>query len=233
VPVQPSAAEAATWLDAVTRAVGKAAGDWFTGAVPDTALAGGWAALPGSVPATGGDDDAVQDWLRAHTAACPGAAALADLLALSGACGAGHTPSWLLHQQLSDPNATTAWVGTAHPGTRSAVALTTVQIGADRPDAPRALLLADQWNEVVPTAPRTTTDSPGQTSAEPQQQAALALRFDSPDSRPPQSVLLVTPPDPQRGWRADDLYTAVEETLWWATARPLDAEDDFRQEARY
>jgi hypothetical protein len=156
---------------------------------------------------------------------CPGVTALTDLLALSGACGAGNPPQWLLRQQLTDTTGTTAWVATAHPGSRSAVTLSTLQIGVDTPDAQHAVLLVDQWSETVPTAARA--------SGAPEQQAALSLRFDSPDNRPPQSLLLVTPPDPQRGWRADDLYTAVEETLWWATVRPLDIEDDPRQEALY
>jgi hypothetical protein len=227
----PTAGQAADWLAGVATALRKATGDWLTPAPTDKSLSASWTALPGSIPTTGGNDDAVADWIRQHAAVCPGVAAVSDLLALTGACGSAQPPDWLLRQQPGDSSATGTWIGTAHPGNRSATALTCLRIGADTPDANRVLLVVDQWTETVPIAPR--QPETGTAPAVPHQEAALALRYDSPDSRPPQALLLVTPPDPTRGWCAEDLYTAVEETLWWSMARPIDVLDNPEQKATY
>jgi hypothetical protein len=223
-PADATAAAATTWLDTVAAAVRPAAGDWFTPAVNPKPAGADDPALPGAAPAEGADDAAAGDWIRQHAPVCPGVAALADLLALAGACGAGHPPAWALRQNVTDPTAT-GWVATSHPGTRSATALTALRIDGADPASPRAHLVVDQWSEAVPTA--------APAGGDPQQQAALALRFDSPDSRAPQAVLVVTAPDPGRNWCAEDLHVAVEETLWWAMVRPLDTDDLPEQKAHY
>ncbi len=228
----PTAAQVADWLTGVAATLRRAAGDWITPAPADQSLTAGWAALPGTVPTSGADRDAVAGWIRQHAALLPGPAALTDLLALSGACGAAQQPNWLLRQQPGDPAATGSWLAISRPGTRSATALTCLQIGADAPAADHVLLVVDQWTDSVPLTGRKPTSGPGGPTPDPQLQAALALRVDSPDSHPPQALLLATPPDPARGWRAEDLYTAVEETLWWSMARPIDAVDDPDQEAK-
>jgi len=92
-----------------------------------------------------------------------------------------------------------------------------MQIGTPN-GTPRALLIVDQWVEAVPATP------PGD-AVVPDHTAGLGFRFDRPEARAPQAVLLVAPPDLQRGWCLEDLHAAVEETLWWAKARPLDCDD--------
>ena len=230
-PGAPSITDATAWLLRAVPAVRKAAGDWFTGAVTTAADPDGGPALRGDTPASGAADPDVDDWIRAHYPLCAGVGAVSDMLSLSGACGAAHPPEWVVRQQLTDTAASGGWVATSHPGTRSATSLSALRIDAAGPPQQYAVLMVDTWAETVPPAPPppAPAGSPP-TPTDPEQQAALALRFDSPDSRAPQAVLLATAPDPQRGWRAADLHAVVEETLWWAMARPLDTDDLPEQE---
>ena len=215
-----SAADASAWLTRATSTLRPAIGDWFTAAAalnPDNI------ALPGDQPASGADDNAITDWLFSHTPVCAGVAALADLLTISGAFGGGVTPQWIVRQYV--PTATTPgpWIGATHPGIGSGTSLTALHIG-DSTRNPQLWVTVDQWDETLP--PRFATDPQDDDSTnDPQQDAAVSMRFDSPDSRAPQALLLVVPPAPQRGWCLEDLHTAVEETLWWSMARPLDVDD--------
>lgn len=65
-------------------------------------------------------------------------------------------------------------------------------------------LLFDEWTEVIPTDKETT---------------GLAVHADSPDSEPPQSMLLVVPPERTGTWRVEDLVAAVIETFDLARTR--------------
>jgi len=65
-------------------------------------------------------------------------------------------------------------------------------------------LLFDEWTEVIPTDRETTS---------------IAVHADSPDSEPPQAMLLVTPPVKTGTWAADDLVAAVNETFDLAKTR--------------
>jgi hypothetical protein len=71
-------------------------------------------------------------------------------------------------------------------------------------DGPLSGLLFDEWTEVIP-APRETT--------------GIALHADSPDSEPPQAMLLVSPPVRAGTWRFDDLVAAVIDTFDLARTR--------------
>jgi len=65
-------------------------------------------------------------------------------------------------------------------------------------------LLFDEWTEVIPTDRETT---------------GLAVHADSPDSEPPQSMLLVVPPVRTGTWDIADLIAAVTETFDLARTR--------------
>jgi hypothetical protein len=65
-------------------------------------------------------------------------------------------------------------------------------------------LLFDEWTEVIPADRETTS---------------IAVHADSPDSEPPQAMLLVTPPVKTGTWAADDLVAAVNETFDLAKTR--------------
>ncbi len=78
---------------------------------------------------------------------------------------------------------------------------------ADQPssgDDTECGLLFDEWTEVIP-ADRETT--------------GLAVHADSPDSEPPQSMLLVVPPVRTGTWDVADLVAAVTETFALARTR--------------
>jgi hypothetical protein len=74
----------------------------------------------------------------------------------------------------------------------------------ERGDGPSCGLLFDEWTEVLP-ADRETT--------------GIAVHADSPDSEPPQSMLLVVPPVRTGTWQVADLVAAVTETFDLARTR--------------
>ncbi|MEU8364273.1 hypothetical protein AB0C27_50475 [Nonomuraea sp. NPDC048882] len=75
------------------------------------------------------------------------------------------------------------------------------------PGAPQAGLLLDEWVEVVPGETATT---------------GIVFHHDSPNSEPPQAMLLVVPPDVTKGWQWEDLVAALGDTLDLARQRALE-----------
>jgi hypothetical protein len=73
-----------------------------------------------------------------------------------------------------------------------------------RGTGPACGLLFDEWTEVLPTDRETT---------------GIAVHADSPDSEPPQSMLLVVPPARTGSWQFDDLVAAITETFDLARTR--------------
>ena len=73
-----------------------------------------------------------------------------------------------------------------------------------RGDGPSCGLLFDEWTEVLPVDRETT---------------GIAVHADSPDSEPPQSMLLVVPPVRTGTWQIGDLVAAVTETFDLARTR--------------
>lgn len=71
----------------------------------------------------------------------------------------------------------------------------------------QAGLLLDEWVEVVPGESATT---------------GVVFNHDSPDSQPPQAMLLVVPPDPAGTWQWDDLVSALHDTLDLAQQRAIE-----------
>jgi len=77
-------------------------------------------------------------------------------------------------------------------------------------------LLLDEWVEVVPGDSTTT---------------GVVFNHDSPDSEPPQAMLLVVPPNPEAAWAWEDIVRAVRDTF--ALARLRAVEPDRVADTRY
>jgi hypothetical protein len=77
-------------------------------------------------------------------------------------------------------------------------------------------LIVDSWTEVVPRAP-------GEHG--PEEVVGVAFDFDRPGARAPQAMLIAVPPDPGRGWCAEDLHACVDQALLLARMRTLDLDD--------
>jgi len=69
-------------------------------------------------------------------------------------------------------------------------------------------LFVDEFTEAVPSETETT---------------GVALNYDDPGNRPPQSILLVPPPDGE--WSLDHLAATVAETTAYAKRRSVDLGD--------
>jgi hypothetical protein len=68
-------------------------------------------------------------------------------------------------------------------------------------------LLVDEWTEVIPSDNETT---------------GIAFHYDRPNSEPPQTMLLVTPPSFTGSWQWQDLVDALNETLDMAKKRAVE-----------
>ncbi|OUL36555.1 hypothetical protein BV375_00035 [Nostoc sp. 106C] len=68
-------------------------------------------------------------------------------------------------------------------------------------------LLLDEWTEVIPSETETT---------------GITFHYDRPNCEPPQTMLLVTPPDFTGNWQWQDLVDALNETLEMAKKRAVE-----------
>jgi hypothetical protein len=68
-------------------------------------------------------------------------------------------------------------------------------------------LLLDEWTEVIPSDNETT---------------GIAFHYDRPNGEPPQTMLLVTPPDFTGSWQWQDLVDTLNETLDMAKKRAVE-----------
>jgi hypothetical protein len=83
------------------------------------------------------------------------------------------------------------------------------------PDAVASGMLLDGWNEITPGLQAAT---------------GVAVHYNAPRSRPPQSVLLLVPPDPAAGWDVFGVQTILSETAGLAKmrmVRPADVHGSF------
>lgn len=159
----------------------------------------------------------VRDWLDRSATARPGCAALADVLlhveALPPASGELRGPSLLAAQ--APFRSSDGWLGESDPPPRIATDPRQVPIAfamhGALPDAGEAvaLLVVDEWNEVVPAADAT---------------AGLAFSYDAPGARPPQAILLAVHPTPGAAWDVGTLTALVDETADLAQVRMVDLE---------
>jgi hypothetical protein len=173
------------------------------------------------VPADGGDvvdldpgvagPEAVGEWLDAVARVRPEvsrlitAGMLSELLTADGglrAC-AGQWP--LLPGE--------SWAATAAPPQRTSGRLSVVAVtGPSGPPVAGSRvcgLVVDAWAERIPREEQVT---------------GLAVHFDSPGNRPPQSMLLAVTPDGEP-WSLNLVLDTLLETLEWATLRAVAPED--------
>lgn len=107
------------------------------------------------------------------------------------------------------------WVGTktgaadAAPGTLSILTQFGPSFKADEPGTRIAGLFVDEWVEAVPAATETT---------------GVALNYDDPCARAPQSILLAVPPGDGR-WSLVALGATIDETRKFAALRSVDVGD--------
>jgi hypothetical protein len=107
------------------------------------------------------------------------------------------------------------WLGETDPQPRSATDPRQVPVAfavhGALPNAgePVAILVVDEWNEVVPAADAS---------------AGLAFSYDAPGARPPQAILLAVHPAPGAAWDVGTLTALVDETADLAQVRMVDLE---------
>ncbi|MEF8824964.1 MAG: hypothetical protein V5A27_01265 [Halapricum sp.] len=104
------------------------------------------------------------------------------------------------------------WVGVDDADPDSGKLSLVAQFGPDvtpgTVDRPITGLFLDEWHEAIPADSETS---------------GVALNYDDPGNRPPQSLLVATPP--QEGWTLDDLTATVAETGEYMKRRAVDLGD--------
>ena len=103
------------------------------------------------------------------------------------------------------------WLGAEYPDTfvPDGDKLSLVCIGQENIGTTACGLVLDEWMEIIPDEKETT---------------GVALHFNQPDARAPQSVLLAVPPERTGNWNFDDLILSVEEALNMAKLRAVEPE---------
>jgi hypothetical protein len=163
----------------------------------------------------GGADDALTSWLERTGRVRPALGRLADILLAARLTSV--TASNLRAMQLpvapfptADPAHRAQWVGFGFPAPLTAEPVTSVVLHAPYaidPAAGIALLVIDEYTEVVP---------------EPQTTTGISFGYDAPGARPPQSILLCVPPVLGTPWSADALASVIGETIDLAKIRMVD-----------
>lgn len=72
---------------------------------------------------------------------------------------------------------------------------------------PQCGIIIDEWTEVIPADEETT---------------GIAFHYDQPNNEPPQTMLLVTPPEIKGHWSWENIIDAMEETLDMAKKRAIE-----------
>ena len=102
------------------------------------------------------------------------------------------------------------WLGLAYPEGLEITGdklLYTAYLPVFNAIGPQCGLLVDEWTEVVPTKNETT---------------GLTFHFDQPNSEPPQTMLLATPPAFTGEWQWNDVVKTMHETLDLARVRAIE-----------
>ena len=212
LPAPPDAAkhpaDAADWLAAVLATTGRLLHPAVK-IVPKLTLT-----LP-PAPEPAPADDEVEAWLRDMTLVRANVDAL-DGAGVASQVLAGTEPAaTAVLQSLVGGEQARPWVATAPPVEGPRPALSLVLQRDAKSDGPCGLVV-DSWTEVVPRPP-------GKNG--PEEVVGVAFDFDRPGARAPQVLLLAVPPDPERGWCAEDVHACVEEALLLARVRTLDLDD--------
>ncbi len=164
----------------------------------------------------GGKAGALQSWCETTGRVRPAVGRLADLLLAARLRGTGAACGLRALQLPAEPFPAAApgqrgqWVGLRFPSPLGGEPVTSMVLHTlGRIDAATgvALLVIDDYVEVVPAASTTT---------------AVSFGFDAPGARPPQSVLLAVPPVAGTPWSLDALAGVIGETLDLAKVRMVD-----------
>jgi hypothetical protein len=172
-------------------------------------------ASPAVLTPLGGASQALTSWLETTGRVRPAVGRLADVL-LAARLRVGR-PSSLRAMQLpvepfpaADAAQRGQWVGFGFPAALGTDPVTSIVLHAPDPiDAATgvALLVVDEYTEVVPAASTTT---------------GISFGYDAPGARPPQSILLAVPPVTDIPWSVDSLAGVIGETLDLAKIRMVD-----------
>jgi hypothetical protein len=111
------------------------------------------------------------------------------------------------------------WLGLAYPADLEIASdrlLYTAYLPAFNAAGPQCGLLVDEWTEVIPAKKETT---------------GLTFHYDRPNSEPPQTMLLMTPPAFTGAWQWNDVVRVMHETLDLAQLRAI--EPDHIDRTRY
>lgn len=160
-----------------------------------------------------GDDLAIAGWLPKLGCVREATGRLADVLTAAEAMGQVGDPADC--QLLQFPRDATARWAALPPAPkqdlRGAVAVAAHAPGGLDPGAAMAGLFVDEWSETIPHTHETT---------------GLGFHFDAPGARPPQSMLLAVPADPNAdAWTLDALLATVQEALALARLRAVRPQD--------
>jgi hypothetical protein len=145
--------------------------------------------------------DPPSSWLDSIGRVRAGAARLADLIQRGEITG--HAPSSALLVAQSPWQAGDRWIATQLSSRDGKPPAGTLSILLHAPfgvaaGQPLGGLLVDAWNELVPSEKVST---------------AMALRFNAPNTRPPQAILMAVNPDLRRPWSEDTLIAILMEAL--------------------
>ena len=154
---------------------------------------------------------AAETWLQRAASFRDGVSDFREARSYAEAISGSLTPSLTVGQVPYEDGDT--WVGVdgiePSPGKLSLVAQFGPDASPGATDGPMTGLFVDEWTEGVPEDSETT---------------GVALNYDDPGSRAPQSVLLAPPPD-DGSWSLGDLASVVTETAEYAKRRAVDLGD--------
>ena len=103
------------------------------------------------------------------------------------------------------------WMGAEYPETfvPDGDRLSLICIGQENVAATGCGLILDEWMEIIPDKKETT---------------GIAMHYNQPDARAPQTVLLAVTPEKTGSWKIEDLALSVEEALNMAKLRAVEPE---------
>lgn len=157
------------------------------------------------------DAETVDEWLEAVGRVRADVGRLTTAATLSVLLTDGQGVRALPGQQPASTGERWAAVSSPPAGTGGRLCLTAVVTGNGPPSegGPVCGLAVDRWVERIPSTAHV---------------AGLALQFDAPSNKPPQSWLLAVPPDGEP-WNLSLVAATLLETLEWAALRSVGPED--------
>jgi hypothetical protein len=166
-----------------------------------------WSRTGGLVAGLAGRDFPVDDWLHGVARVREKLHNWEQAALLASALGSPEPELWPV--QL--PHAAEPWLALEYPETFTPTAervlYTAHYPAAFDPAGPQAGLLVDEWVELLPGEKVDT---------------GVVFNYDAPDAEAPQSMLLVTPPDPRAGWEWADVVQAMNDALDLARLRAVE-----------